>query len=56
MKTVDGEVNMNLGIPWEYWLWMEEHAISRARENGKKPAKKVLVREALDLLRAQERK
>lgn len=49
------EVNTNLGVPRALWLWLDELAIHRARTSGgKKPAKKVLVREALDLLRARE--
>jgi len=53
-KTND-EVNTNLGLPRGLWLWLDELALSRARATGgKKPPKKALVREALNLLRANE--
>lgn len=54
MKPNTEEVNSNMALPRELWLWLEEAALARARmTNGRKPTKKQLVREALDLLRAQ---
>lgn len=52
---VNDEINTNLGLPRGQWLWLDELAVARARATGgKKPPKKALVREAIDLLRAAE--
>lgn len=52
---INDEVNTNLGLPRGLWLWLDELAVARARASGgKKPPKKALVREAIDLLRAAE--
>ena len=49
------EINTNLGLPRGLWLWLDELAVARARASGgKKPPKKALVLEAINLLRAAE--